>query len=117
MQIKYSGGTCANGEPASFRIKAWCDPEIAIEDTEYNATALGTDVCNPYVEITSSMGGCDLFSNSIIWEYAAYAEPYLGVVGIVGGLIFVFFGLRMIKPSLCFGGFLSCIMLSLLKTV
>lgn len=60
------------------------------------------------------MGGCDLLSNSIIWEYAAYAEPYLGIVGIVGGIVFIFFGLKLIKPSICFGGFLSCIMLSLL---
>merc|ERR1712150_181541 len=37
------------------------------------------------------MGGCDLLSNSMIWEYASYAEPYIG-----------------------FAGFLTCIMLSLL---
>lgn len=50
----------------------------------------------------------------MIWDYASYAEPYIGVIAIVGGLAMTFFGLRLVKPSICFAGFLSCIMLTLL---
>lgn len=53
------------------------------------------------------MGACDLFSNSIIWEYLAYAEPYLGAAAIVGGIVLTFFGLKLLKPSICFAGFLT----------
>jgi len=35
VQIKYSGGECESGEPATFRIKAWCNPDISVTDTEY----------------------------------------------------------------------------------
>lgn len=111
----YSGGECAStGGPATFTIKAWCDPEISVADTQYNGTALGDDVCNPYVEISSSIGGCDLFSNSMIWDYLSYAEPYLGAAAIGGGLVMCFFGLKLIKPSICFAGFLSCTALAML---
>lgn len=117
VAITYTGGECpSTGGPATFTIKAWCNQSIAIENTEYSGEAylLNDDLCNPYVEITSSIGGCDLLQNSMIWDYASYAEPYIGVIAIVGGLAMTFFGLRLIKPSICFAGFLSCIMLTLL---
>jgi hypothetical protein len=75
---------------------------------------MGDDVCNPYVEIHSSIGGCDLFSNSMIWEYMAYAEPYIGGIAIVGGIVLCFFGLKLVKPSICFAGFLTSIFLAIL---
>jgi hypothetical protein len=59
------------GGPASFSIKAWCDKDVAIADTQYNAIAYG-DPCNPTVDITSSIGGCDLLQNSMMWEYLSY---------------------------------------------
>lgn len=115
MQIKYSGGVCkSTGGPASFSIRAWCNESIPVASTEFNGTAFGDDVCNPYVEIHSSIGGCDLFSNSMMWEYLSYAEPYIGIVAIVGGIAMTFFGLKLVKPSICFAGFLSSIMLSML---
>lgn len=120
VAITYTGGECATtGGPATFTIKAWCNPNITVADTEYNGEATcdlttDPDCCNPYVEITSSIGGCDLFSNSMIWEYLAYAEPYLGIIGIVGGLCLTFYGLKLIKPAICFAGFLTCTMLALL---
>lgn len=115
VQIVYEGGQCAyGGGPATFTIKAWCNESLAIADTMYNGTAMGDDVCNPYVEIASSIGGCDLLSNSMIWDYLEKAEPYLGAVGIVLGLGLVFFGLKLIKPSICFGGFLTCVALAML---
>lgn len=114
MQIVYSGGICSStGGPASFTIKTWCNASISVLDTEYSGQAYG-DVCNPFVEITSSVGSCDLFSNSIIWEYLAYAEPYLGAIAIVGGVILTFFGFKLLKPSICFAGFLTATAASLL---
>lgn len=114
VAITYSGGTCAStGGPATFTIKAWCDPSISAADTEYNGEAYG-DVCNPYVEIYSSIGGCDLLSNSIIWEYIDMGKPYFGFAAIGAGVMLAFFGLRLIKPSVCIGGFLTCVMAALL---
>jgi hypothetical protein len=59
------------------------------------------------------MGGCDLLQNSIIWEYISMIEPYIGVIAIVGGFMLCFYGLKLIKPSICFVTFLSCIVVSL----
>lgn len=115
VAITYTGGPACKftGQPTNFTIKAWCNSSIAIQDTEYSGEAYG-DPCAPYVEIYSSLGGCDLLSNSIIWEYLAYAEPYLGIIGIVGGVFLAFFGFKMIKPSVCIAGFLTCTCAALL---
>jgi hypothetical protein len=50
----------------------------------------------------------------MIWEYASYAEPYLGAAAIVGSIPMIFFGLKLVRPSICFAGFLSAIAVSLL---
>lgn len=75
---------------------------------------MNDDICNPWIEINSSIGGCDLLSNSIIWEYLDLAKPYIGFVAIGAGVLLAFFGLRLIKPSICIGGLITCTMLSLL---
>lgn len=51
---------------------------------------------------------------SNIWEYIAYAEPYIGVIGIFGGFMLAFYGLRAVKPSICIAGFLTSTILALL---
>jgi len=101
------------GEPTSFTINSWCNPDISPDDTLYSYIALGTQ-CNPYVEIESSIGGCDLISNSPIWSYLEKAEPYFGVVGIVVGFAVCFYGLKLMKPCLFLGGLLSCMAAGLL---
>ena len=114
VNITYTDGICAStGGPATFTILAWCNETLPIADTQYNGQAEG-DVCHPYVEITSSMGGCDILSNSMIWDYLALAAPYIGVIGIVGGLILTFKGLAIIKPSICIAGFLTSLFLTIL---
>lgn len=114
VQIKYSGGTCqSTGGSASFTVKAWCDHDIKGTDTEYNGEAYG-DVCHPYIEMTSSLGGCDIFANSIIWEYLDQAKPYFGFAAIGAGVMLAFFGFRLIKPSICLAGFLTCTVAALL---
>lgn len=116
VAITYSGGaTCAStGLPTSFTINSWCNSSIAVANTEYSGLVTGGDVCNPSVDIYSSIGGCDIFSNSIIWVYLDYAKPYFGAAAIAIGFALTFFGLKLIRPSVCFAGFLTCTVLSLL---
>lgn len=40
-------------------------------------------------------------------------KPYIGVVAIIGGFMLCFFGLKLVKPSVCFVTFLTCIVVSL----
>lgn len=112
----YSGGPAClyGGGPSTFTIKTWCDPNLAVEDTIYSGFIGNDDVCNAYVEITSSIGACDIFSNSILWEYLGYVEPYIGVIGIIGGVVLAFYGFRLLRPSIFMVGFLSCCLLSML---
>jgi hypothetical protein len=115
VSITYMNGDACilTGGPTSFKINSWCNPDIAASDTIYSYIALG-DQCNPYVEIESSIGGCDLISNSPIWAYLDKAEPYFGIVGIVVGFIVCFYGLKLLKPCLFLGGLLSCMAAGLL---
>jgi len=41
-------------------------------------------------------------------------EPYVGVIGIVGGFLICFAGLRLLKPCIFVAGLLLCTMLGLL---
>ena len=65
------------------------------------------------MQFVSSIGGCDILQNSIIWEYLNMIKPYVGVVAIIGGIMLCFYGLKLVKPSVCFVTFLSCIVVSL----
>lgn len=69
VSLTYSGGgACiSTGAPTTFTIKAWCDPTLPIEQTNYTGLVTNNDPCHPTVEITSQIGGCDLLSNSPIW--------------------------------------------------
>lgn len=115
MSITYKDGPAClwTGAPTSFTINTWCNSTLAAQNTSYDGQATG-DPCNPVINIYSSVGGCDLLQNSIIWEYLDYAKPYFGAIGIVVGLMLAFYGLRLLKPSICIAGFLTCTMLTLL---
>lgn len=75
---------------------------------------MSEDTCHPFVELESSIGGCDLLSNSPIWVYLDKAEPYFGVVAIVGGFIVCFYGIKLLRPCLFLAGLLSCCLAGLL---
>lgn len=77
VALTYSGGPACvwTGAPTSFTIKVWCDSSISIEDSVYSGMISNDDPCAPLIEIYSSVGGCDLLANSIIWEYLTLAEP------------------------------------------
>jgi hypothetical protein len=40
-------------------------------------------------------------------------KPYIGIIAIVSGIMLCFYGLALVKPSICFIVFLSCIVVSL----
>lgn len=116
VSLTYSGGNAciSTGQPTTFTIKAWCDSSISPTDTEYTGQITNNDPCHPEIELVSSIGGCDLLTNSPIWVYLEAAEPYLGWAALAGGFIICFYGFKLLKPSLFLGGFLSCIVLALL---
>lgn len=58
--------------------------------------------------------GCDVFSNSILWNYIEKVEPYLGAIAIAVGFVVCLFGLKLVKPSICMAGFITCTLLSCL---
>jgi hypothetical protein len=109
VSITYAGGAaCPTGGSTSFTINVYCNSSMSLTDYAYNPNATGSGtICNPVVQVVSSIGGCDILQNSIIWEYLNMIKPYVGVIAIVGGFILCFFGLQMIKPSVCFVTFLT----------
>ena len=116
VELHYGNGPAClyGGGPTSFTIKSWCNMTLPIEDTKYSGFANGTDPCNAYIEIESSIGACDILSNNLVWQYLAYIEPYIGVIGIVGGFILAFYGFRLLKPTIFAAGFLACCAASML---
>jgi len=88
---------------------------LPVASTQYNgAVSYSTpDVCNPSVTIVSSLGGCDVLQNSIIWEYFDLMKPYLGAIGIGVGIPLCFLGLKLIKPAICFIAFITMTCMSL----
>jgi len=60
------------------------------------------------------MLGCSVFSHSILWDYLDLLQPYLGGIAIVGGCFLCFLGLKLVKPSICVAGFLTCTLASCL---
>ena len=112
IQLKYNhGASCpSTGEDYSFSINVYCDKNI--EDVNYNGIAYG-DPCSPYINVISKYG-CPTLSVSELWQYIAEYEQYFGVFAIIAGFLLCFFGHWLIKPSICFSGFLSTILLSCL---
>ena len=117
VSVTYVGGAAcpSTGLPTSFTIKVYCNLTLDINAIayNYNVTALGGSICDPVVQWVAPIGGCDLLQYSIIWEYLGMVTPYVGVIAIISGFLLCFFGLRLVKPSVCFATFLSCIIVSL----
>jgi len=112
IALKYNhGAKCpSTGEDYSFTINVYCDANI--DDADFNGRAYG-DACSPYINVISKYG-CPTLSVSELWNYIAKYEDYFGVFAIVAGIMLCFFGHWLIKPSICFAGFLSTIVLSCL---
>lgn len=110
IALQYTGGaSCpSSGGDYAFTVNVYCDPQE--DEIDYIPIARG-DVCSPYVNIISKYG-CSTLSVSEIWGYIAEYEDYFGIFAIVSGFLLCFFGHWLIKPSICFAGFLSTIAVS-----
>lgn len=88
----------------------YCDPDMGYEEYDFSAGALG-DLCSPHVD-TVSWVACSRLSVSQLWDYLAKYSDYFGAFLLAIGLALVFIGRLMIKPAVCFAGFLTTIMVS-----
>lgn len=65
VSITYVGGAAcpSTGLATSFTVKVYCNSTMPIDQIAYeaNVTALGQGtLCDPVIQIVSSIGGCDL---------------------------------------------------------
>lgn len=79
---------------------------------DYDYQAQG-DTCHPEVNLVSKMA-CPVFSTSEMWEYIYKYRYYWGGPLILIGLLLCFVGRYLIRPSVCFAGFLSSIAIAML---
>jgi hypothetical protein len=111
VSLKYdNGATCPSSESGakySFTINVYCEP-----DTEFDYIPIANgDECAPYVNVATKYG-CSVLDVDEIWEYIGKYEDFFGVFAIIAGFLLCFFGHFLVKPSVCFSGFLSTIALS-----
>ena len=111
ISLKYKHGsvcpTSQTGDEYTFTINVYCAKDV---EYDYIPIAHG-DPCHPYVNFVSEYG-CSTLDVSELWGYIGKYEDYFGVFAIVSGFILCFFGHFLVKPSVCFAGFLSTIALS-----
>ena len=88
----------------------YCDPEMGWEEYDFSAGAMG-DICSPYVD-TVSRAACARLSVSQLWNYLDQYKYEFGALLLVVGLALVFVGRLMLKPAVCFAGFLTTIAVS-----
>jgi hypothetical protein len=108
VALTYKGGaTCATNPSASnsFTINIYCDKNV---QGDYDPKASMTDPCNPSVNLVSEYG-CSVLDTSTLWEYLDQYSAYFGAVLIVAGVLLNFLGRKLIRPSVCFAGFLTSI--------
>ena len=110
IKLEYkNGATCpSSGEKYSFSINVYCAPDI--ETADYIPLAHG-DECSPYVNFVSKYG-CPTLTVSELWDYIDQYRDYFGAFAIISGVLLCFLGHWLVKPSICFAGFLSTIALS-----
>ena len=90
----------------------YCDPNMPLTVHDTSAGVLG-DLCAPYLEIVSQ-AACPRLSVSQLWGYLADYAVYFGAFFLVVGVLLVFIGRKLLKPAICFTGFLTTIALSCL---
>jgi len=78
---------------------------------DFEPVAMG-DACAPYVSFRSKYA-CPVLSVSELWGYIEKYEDYFGAFAIVTGFLLCFMGHFLVRPSICFAGFLSSVAVSL----
>ena len=109
--------TYTNGEkcestniPTKFSINAYCDPTMGLTDYDISLGVLG-NICEPYIDTVSSVA-CSKLSVSELWDYLADYSDYFGVFMLISGMLLTFTGRKLLKPAVCFAGFLTSILIS-----
>jgi len=83
---------------------------MGLTDYDISFGVLG-NICEPYVDTVSSVA-CSRLSVSELWEYLAQYSNYFGVFMLVSGMLLTFIGRKLLKPAVCFAGFLTSILIS-----
>lgn len=112
VAMTYTGGQVCEktGEPTQFRINLYCNPSGSWTSYDYSAGMMG-DICNPHFDLVSR-AACPRLSVSDLWGYLEDYSYYFGAVLLVAGLGLVFAGRQLIKPAVCFAGFLTTVLVS-----
>jgi hypothetical protein len=95
-----------------FSVNMYCDPDMDIEDYDFSLGALG-NICEPHVD-TVSKAACARLSVSQLWEYLSKYSNYFGAFLLIAGSLLVVAGRALLKPAVCFTGFLTTIAVSCL---
>lgn len=93
-----------------FSINAYCDPSMGTTDYDVSIGVLG-NICEPYIDTVSSVA-CSKLSVSALWDYLADYSEYFGIFMLISGALLVFAGRKMLKPAVCFAGFLTSILVA-----
>lgn len=112
VKLTYTGGDACptTGKPTQFSINMYCDPNMGWEDYDFSAGMLG-DICSPYLD-TVSRAACSRLSVSQLWDYLSKYSDYFGAFLLLAGVLLVFSGRLLLKPAVCFAGFLTTILVS-----
>lgn len=106
VALNYTGGSICpeTGKPRTFTVNVMCKSGV---EGNYTGQVLG-DPCNPHVNLVSEYG-CTVLDVSVLWEYLAKYSDYFGAFLLLIGLLLTFCGRKLIRPSVCIAGFLTCV--------
>jgi hypothetical protein len=115
IKLTYKNGEIcpSSGAPYEFSLNMYCDPTMALTDYDTSAGVLGKNLCSPYIDIVSQ-AACARLSVSQLWGYLADYAAYFGAFLLLVGVLLVFTGRKLLKPAICFTGFLTTIAFSCL---
>ena len=106
-----NGAICPEtNEPTTFSINMYCDPDMGWEEYDFSAGAYGP-ICTPHID-TISRVACSRLSVSQLWDYLVEYKEWFGAFLLTIGLALVFVGRLLLKPAVCFAGFLTTVMIS-----
>ena len=111
--MSYVNGQQCESDPSkqmSFTLNMYCDDSMGWKEFDLSPGVLG-DLCNPHIDTISKVA-CPRFSVSQLWGYLEEYKYYFGAFLLVIGLCMVFLGRKLLKPAICFAGFLSTVLLS-----
>lgn len=96
--------------PMRFSLNMYCDESMGTTDFDISAGVLG-NLCEPYID-TVSNAACSRLSVSELWSYLGQYSDYFGVFLLITGVLLTFAGRKLLKPAVCFAGFLTTILIS-----